>query len=116
MTTKEKHLKTYTALLALPDGEMARDAASRMTDVCPVEVTDDPEAGVWLRWTTEAPTDEQGVYALQELRLRAEMRPECAAPNATTASGASPTLFQATPFIVLRGDTVVIHSEEVYCV
>jgi len=108
-------LTEYTALLALPNGEMARDAASRLVGADRVEVTDDPEAGVWLRWTITAKSDRAGIDALQEIRLRAEMTAEYAA-GATTPNGDDPTLFQATPLVILRGDATVIHSEEVYCI
>lgn len=106
----------YTALLALPNGEMARDAASRLVGADRVEVTDDAEAGVWVRWTIQADTDREGIDQLQEIRLRAEMTAEYAAPGAVTANGDQPTLFQATPLVILRGDATVIHSEEVYCI
>jgi len=53
--------------------------------------------------------------ALQEMRLRAEMFPEFV-DGGVTPSGADPTLFQTTPFIILRGAAVVIHTEEVLCI
>lgn len=94
---------------------MAYDAASRLVGADRVEVTDDVEAGVWLRWTIQAATDREGIDTLQEIRLRAEMTTEYAA-GAVTAHGDDPTLFQATPLVILRGDATVIHSEEVYCI
>lgn len=97
----------FTAMLALPNGEMARSAEARLqniTDPSAVSVVDDVSAGVWLIWSVEADTDQEGIYALQEIRLRAEMD-----INAET-------LFQTTPLIIVRGDAVVIHSEEVYCI
>lgn len=115
MSTEEQTLteKTnYTALLALPDGGMAMDAAARIAGA---EVTDNEKAGVWVSWTTTAETDEEAIQALQEIRLRAEMSPDFM-NGETTPSGADPTLFQATPFIVLRGTTTIIHSEEVLCI
>jgi len=102
----------YTALLALPDGGMAMDAAARIPGA---EVIDNVQAGVWVTWTTEAGDDKEGIHALQEIRLRAEMHPEFV-DGGTTPSGADPTLFQTTPFIVLRGAATVIHSEEVLCI
>lgn len=102
----------YTAILALPDGGMAVDAAARIPGA---SVIDNEDAGVWVTWTTEADSDAAGILALQEIRLRAEMHPEYLA-GAVTPSGADPSLFQATPFIVIRGDAIVIHSEEVYCI
>ena len=95
---------------------MAQDAASRLVGADRVEVTDDIEAGVWLRWTVTAASDQAGIDRLQEIRLRAEMTVEYAAPDAVTPHGDQPTLFQATPLIILRGDATVIHSEEVYCI
>lgn len=95
---------------------MARHAASRLEGADRVEVTDDVEAGVWVRWTITAETDRAGIDRLQEIRLRAEMTSEYAAPGATTPRGDDPTLFQATPLVILRGDATVIHSEEVYCI
>lgn len=109
-------LTEYTALLALPNGEMAYDAAARVVGADRVEVTDNVEAGVWLTWTTTAESDQEGIDKLQEIRLRAEMTTEYAAPDALTAHGDQPTLFQATPLVILRGDATVIHSEEVYCI
>lgn len=105
-------LTEYTAMLALPDGGMALDAAARIPGA---EVTDNEDAGIWVSWTTEADNDAEGIRTLQEIRLRAEMLPEYV-DGGTTPSGADPTLFQATPFIVLRGHSVVIHSEEVICI
>lgn len=105
-------MTNYTAILALPDGAMALDAASRIPGAF---VTNDEEAGVWLTWTAEAESDGAGIIALQELRLRAEMHAEYA-HGGTTPSGADPSLFQATPLIILRGGAFVIHSEEVYCI
>lgn len=102
----------YTALLALPDGPMAIDAAARIPGA---EIADNVKAGVWVSWDTFAENDEEGITALQEIRLRAEMTPEFASGN-TTPSGALPTLFQSTPFIIVRGGATVIHSEEVYCI
>jgi len=102
---------TYTALLALPDGSMAKEAATRIPGS---QVIDNTQAGVWLLWTATAESDEEGVGALQEMRLRAEMFPEFANTN-LTASGTSPTLFQTTPFLVLQGACTVIHTEEVLC-
>lgn len=106
----------YTALLALPNGEMARDAAARLVGADQVSVTDDIDIGVWLTWTVTAENNEEGIHALQEIRLRAEMSAEYLQADALTASGDQPTLFQATPLIILRGAASVIHSEEVYCV
>lgn len=106
----------YTAILALPHGDMARDAAERISGADEVFVTDDNEAGVWLTWSVTASSDQKAVDALQEIRLRAEMSPEYAVPNAMTPSGDQPSLFQATPLIIVRGNAVVIHSEEVYCI
>lgn len=102
---------TYTALLALPDGGMAGEAATRIPGA---QVIDNPQAGVWLVWTTEAEDDKAGVDILQEMRLRAEMFPEFA-EGGFTSSGADPTLFQTTPFLVLRGAATVVHTEEVLC-
>lgn len=104
-------MNTYTALLALPDGNMAGDAATRIPGSL---VIDNVQAGVWLLWTAEAESDEEGVQALQEIRLRAEMFPEFA-NGGVTSSGADPTLFQTTPFLVLQGAATVIHTEEVLC-
>lgn len=101
-------MQTYTALLALPDGSMAKDAAARLPDAT---VVDDVSAGVWVTWHAEADSDQEGVLALQEIRLRAEMFPEFVDGNATDR-----TLFQTTPFIVLRGAAAIIHSEEVLCI
>lgn len=109
-------MTNYTALLALPNGEIARDAAARLTFADNVSVVDDPEAGVWLSWATTALSDQEGIAALQEIRLRAEMAPEFTAPDAVTPTGDRPTLFQATPFIILRGAATIIHSEEVICI
>ena len=105
-------MPSYTALLALPDGIMAMDAAARIPGA---EVIDNVQAGVWVTWTTGAHDDTEGIHALQEIRLRAEMHPEFA-EGGVTPSGADPTLFQTTPFIVLRGAATVIHSEEVLCI
>ena len=63
----------YTALLALPDGDTARDAASRLDWAETVTVTDDTDAGVWLTWTVSADNDQEGIALIQEIRLRAEM-------------------------------------------
>jgi hypothetical protein len=104
-------MSTYTALLALPDGNMAGEAATRIPGS---QVIDNVQAGVWLLWTAEADTDEEGVQALQEIRLRAEMFPEFA-NGGVTSSGTDPTLFQTTPFLVLQGAATVIHTEEVLC-
>lgn len=109
-------LTEYTALLALPNGEMARDAASRLVGADSVSVTDEENIGVWVVWTVNADSDTDGIHALQEIRLRAEMGAEFAQADATTESGDRPTLFQATPLIILRGAASVIHSEEVYCI
>jgi len=105
-------MTTYTALLALPDGSMAMDAAARILGA---EVVDNVQAGVWVAWKTEAETDEEGIQALQEIRLRAEMFPEFV-NGGVTPSGADPTLFQTTPFIILRGAASIIHTEEVLCI
>jgi hypothetical protein len=104
-------MTTYTALLALPDGFMAMDAAARMPNA---EFVNNDQAGVWVTWSAEADTDDEGVQALQEIRLRAEMFPEFL-DGGVTPSGADPSLFQTTPFIILRGAAVVIHTEEVLC-
>ena len=104
-------MNTYTALLALPDGAMAEDAAARIPGA---QVIDNERAGVWLVWTAVAENDDEGIDALQEIRLRAEMFPEFV-NGGVTASGAEPTLFQTTPFLVLRGAATVIHTEEVIC-
>ena len=106
----------YTALLALPDGDMARDAARRLVGADSVEVTDEENVGVWVVWTVNRDSDAEGILALQEIRLRAEMSSEYIEAEALTASGDRPTLFQATPLIILRGAASVIHSEEVYCI
>ncbi len=106
----------YTALLALPNGEMARDAARRLIGADSVSVTDEENIGVWVVWTVTAESDREGIDALQEIRLRAEMSPEYLQSGTLTASGDEPTLFQATPLIILRGAASVIHSEEVYCI
>lgn len=103
-------LTDYTALLALPDGRMAQEAAERLADVAKVWVTDDTEAGVWLTWTVQADSDKEAVFELQEIRLRAEM----VLPTAPVSE--DPSLFQGTPFIVVRGNATVIFSEEVYCI
>lgn len=102
----------YTALLALPDNDMAADAAARIPGA---SVTTHGDIGIWVSWSTTADTDDDGCAALQEIRLRAEMHPEYAR-GGMTPSGANPTLFQSTPFLILRGDAVLIHSEEVLCV
>jgi len=104
-------MTTYTALLALPDGSMAVDAAARIPEAT---VINNVQAGVWVIWSAEADSDDEGVHALQEIRLRAEMFTEFA-DGGVTPSGADPTLFQTTPFIVLRGAGTVIHTEEVLC-
>lgn len=107
----------YTALLALPNGEMARDAAERLVGADRVSVTDDVRAGVWLSWAVSADSDKEGVEALQEIRLRAEMSAKYLAPHATTPSGDNPSLFQGTPFLILRGGSAdIIHCEDIYCV
>lgn len=106
----------YTALLALPNGEMARDAAGRIFGAESVAITDNLEAGVWLSWSVFAVDDRSAIEQIQEIRLRAEMLPEYVAPNALTESGDHPSLFQATPLLILKGSAHVIHSEEVYCV
>lgn len=106
----------YTALLALPNGDMARDAAARLVGADQVSVTDEENVGVWLVWTVTADNDQAGIHALQEIRLRAEMSSEYVQEDALTAGGDRPTLFQATPLIILRGAASVIHSEEVYCI
>jgi len=90
---------------------MAMDAAARVPGA---DVINNAEAGVWLIWSTEAATDEEGIQALQEIRLRAEMFTEFA-DGGVTPSGADPTLFQTTPFIILRGAAFIIHTEEVLC-
>lgn len=105
-------MSTYTALLALPDGRMANEAATRIPGA---QVIDNTQAGVWLVWTGDAEDDKAGVDLLQEMRLRAEMFPEFAEGGVTTPSGADPTLFQTTPFLVLQGACIVIHTEEVLC-
>lgn len=105
-------MKIYTALLALPDGSMALDAAARVPDAT---VVNNEEAGVWVIWSAEEDTDAEGIQALQEMRLRAEMFPEFV-DGGSTPSGADPSLFQTTPFIILRGAAVVIHTEEVLCI
>ena len=112
----EQMLTEYTAILALPNGEMARDAADRLVGANEITVTDDPNAGVWLAWTASAESDEEGISMLQEIRMRAEMSPEYLSPEAMTANGDQPTLFQSTPLVILRGYAAVVHSEEVYCV
>ncbi len=96
----------YVAHLSLPDGEFARDALERM-HTCHRQawIVDNLEAAVWLSWSVEAETDEEGVYALQEIRLRAEM-----------VLGETETLFQGTPMIITRGHSTIIRSEEVYCI
>jgi hypothetical protein len=104
-------MTTYTALLALPDGGMAEEAATRIPGS---QVIDNVRAGVWLVWTAEAEDDDIGISALQEMRLRAEMFTEFA-DGGVTSSGADPTLFQTTPFLVLRGTGIVVHTEEVLC-
>ena len=91
---------------------MAMDAAARILGA---EVVDNVQAGVWVAWKTEAETDEEGIQALQEIRLRAEMFPEFV-NGGVTPSGADPTLFQTTPFIILRGAASIIHTEEVLCI
>lgn len=106
----------YTALLALPNGEMAHDAARRLIGADSISVTDEESIGVWVVWTVNADSDVEGIHALQEIRLRAEMTAEFAQDDAVTESGDRPTLFQATPLIILRGAASVIHSEEVYCI
>lgn len=103
----------YTALLALPDGDMARDAASRLDWAETVTVTDDTDAGVWLAWTVSADNDQEGIALLQEIRLRAEMYPD---HHPRSGENGPVSLFQATPVVILRGAAVVIHSEEVYCI
>lgn len=100
----------YTAILALPDGSLALEAASRIPGA---EVTDNEGAGVWVTWTTEAETDAEGIHTLQEIRLRAEMRTD---KTHTPAEGENFTLFLTTPFIIMRGRASVIHSEEVICI
>jgi hypothetical protein len=105
-------MATYTALLALPDGSMAVDAAARIPNAT---VINNVQAGVWVIWDTEADSDDEGVQALQEIRLRAEMFAEFL-DGGVTPSGADPTLFQTTPFIILRGAGAVIHTEEVFCI
>jgi hypothetical protein len=107
----EPTLTEYTALLALPDGTMATEAATRIPGA---QVIDEERAGVWLVWSATAFSDDEGIHALQEMRLRAEMFPEFL-DGSTTASGAEPTLFQTTPFLVLRGAATVVHTEEVLC-
>jgi hypothetical protein len=104
-------MTTYTALLALPDGLMAADAAARIPGAV---VVDNVQAGVWVSWSTEADTDNEGIQALQEIRLRAEMFAEFA-DGGVTPSGADPSLFQTTPFIILRGAAFIVHTEEVLC-
>ena len=104
-------MRTFTALLALPDGSTAVDAAARIPNA---KVIDNEHIGVWVTWRAEAETDIEGIHALQEIRLRAEMFPEFL-DGGVTPSGADPTLFQTTPFLVLRGAATLIHSEEVLC-
>lgn len=101
----------YTALLALPDGSLALEAAGRIPGA---GITDNEKAGVWVTWTAEADSDEEGINILQEIRLRAEMHTgtEISPPE----DGENFTLFLATPFVVLRGRATVIHSEEVICI
>lgn len=111
-TTEVQTLTEYTALLSLPDGDMAREAAERLRDVAETHVTDDWDAGVWLQWTVTADSDKDAIYALQEIRLRAEM----VLPHTPTPASGDPSLFQGTPFIIIKGDIRVIFSEEVYCV
>lgn len=97
----------YTAILALPDGSLALEAAARIPGA---DVTDNEGAGVWVTWTTEAETDAEGIHTLQEMRLRAEM---------STGQPPDPedfTLFLTTPFLIVRGRATVIHSEEVLCI
>lgn len=96
-------LTEYVAHLALPDGEFAHAALEKMQEVTDrAWVTDTVEAAVWLSWVVEADTDAEGIYALQEVRLRVEM-----------LRGRS--LFQGTPLIITKGQFTIIHSEEVYC-
>lgn len=97
----------YVAHLSLPDGEFAQDAAERLRTVTDrVSVADSVETAVWLSWSVDAESDEDGVYQLQEIRLRAEM----------TFAEDPETLFQGTPFIITRGASTIIRSEEVYCI
>lgn len=102
--------QTYTALLALPDGYMAKSAASRLFEVAKVRVVDNDQAGVWLTWTVTADNDKDAIFALQEIRLRAEM------VSADIPEDEDPSLFQGTPFIIVKGDAEVVLSEEVYCI
>jgi hypothetical protein len=37
------------------------------------------------------------------------------ADGGVTPSGADPSLFQTTPFIILRGAAFIVHTEEVLC-
>lgn len=101
----------YTAVMAMPDGDMAREAASRIPGA---EVTDEEGAGVWVVWTSENETDEEGIHALQEIRIRAEMFTGAKVSNHPPEDDF--TLFQSTPLLILRGRTTVIHSEEVLCI
>jgi hypothetical protein len=105
-------LTEYTAMLALPFGDMAADAAARIPGATYI---DNEDAGVWVVWTATAETDKEGIHAIQELRLRAEMDASFL-NGGTTASGSDPSLFQSTPFLIIRGDAVIIHSEEVVCI
>lgn len=98
----------YTAILALPNGEIALEAAARIPGS---DVTDNEHAGVWVTWTTEAETDQEGIDALQEMRLRAEMH--TGHPGHQSEDF---TLFLSTPLVILRGRATVIHSEEVLCI
>ena len=95
----------YVAHMSLPDGDFAREAFWRMIQFTDrAWVTDTPAAAVWLSWSVDAETDAEGVFALQEIRLRAEMVKD------------SETLFQGTPLIITRGASTIIHSEEVICI
>ena len=98
-------MSEYTAMLAMPDGAMARKAASRIEGAV---VTDNEDAGVWVTWTCESESDAEGINTLQEMRLRAEMFADPHDENFT--------LFQATPFLILHGTSSIIHSEEVICI
>lgn len=97
----------YTAILALPDGETALEAAARIPGA---EAVDNESAGVWVTWTVEAADDKEAIALIQEIRLRAEMF------TGTDSAPEGFTLFLATPFIILRGKASVIHTEEVICI
>lgn len=100
---------TYTALLALPNGEMARAAVEHIGSAAEVSVVDNEQAGVWLSWWVRETNEEAAIFALQEIRLRAEM-------ISSNPDDGDPSLFQGTPFIIVKGDAEVVFSEEVYCI